>query len=299
MKKKLCVLLCGLCLVSVSACGSNNLDNISVSSEGGGNSIKEDINIKDITWDVDEGIVDGERYILLNYKNNTPYTIADFKITFKEKSSITEKEKSTFYSDMQKEFEASDADDEDIKEVMEELKNRDISMYAETEMVINPGESATNINCYYYDGYYYLKDINHYKLVEPDIATIKYVNEDNIFTVYYDYNSKKYSAESETKVAYQWTQTDLGNKIPKPDVKIVESNIDNEKIFMFDACGISLEQFNAYVEECKTLGYTIESNSFEGFYSADNAEGYNIYMHYDKDDYEMRVTVKNLSDGDV
>lgn len=31
---------------------------------------------------------------------------------------------------------------------------------------------------------------------EPDIATIKYIDKDKIFTVYYDYGSKKYSAEA-------------------------------------------------------------------------------------------------------
>lgn len=63
---------------------------------------------------------------------------------------------------------------------------------------------------------------------------------------------------------------------------------------MFDAFGMSLEQFNAYAEECKSYGYTIEANSFDGFYSADNEEGYNVYLHYNEDDYKMSGTVKAL-----
>lgn len=59
---------------------------------------------------------------------------------------------------------------------------------------------------------------------------------------------------------------------------------------MFDAYGMSIEQFNAYIEECKALGYTVEPGSFEGFYSADNAEGYNIYLSYDEDDHAMSGT---------
>lgn len=101
----------------------------------------------------------------------------------------------------------------------------------------------------------------------------------------------KYSAEAETEIAYQWSQTDLGSKIPKPDVKVVESGRDDEIIFMFDAYGLSLEQFNAYVEECKGLGYTVEPGSFEGFYSADNTEGYNVYLYYDEKDYSMSGTI--------
>lgn len=72
---------------------------------------------------------------------------------------------------------------------------------------------------------------------------------------------------------------------------MVESGRDDESIFMFDAYGLSLEQFNAYVEKCKELGYTIEPSSFEGFYSADNTEGYNVYLCYDEKDYSMSGTI--------
>ena len=246
----------------------------------GSSTIREKVNIEDIAWTVDEGVVDGERYVLLNYTNSSNYTLTNFEITFKEKNGVTEKEKVKFYSDIQKKLEASDDD-------MEEFKNRSISMHAKTDRVVNPSESVSNVNCYYYGGYTYLKDIEHYNLVEPDIATIKYIDEDKIFTVYYDYGSKKYSSEAETETAYQWSQTDLGSKIPKPDAKVVESGRDDDAIFMFDAYGLLLEQFNAYVEECKELGYTVEPGSFEGFYSADNAEGYNVYLHYDEKSYSM------------
>lgn len=255
------------------------------SEKSGSNNEKQKIDIEDIDWNVDEGIVNGDRYVLLDYTNNTPYTIASLEITFKEKSDITEEEKSGFYSDIQKAFEVSDED-------MEDLKSTSISMHAETDRVVNSGESVANVNCYYYGGFFYLKDINHYNLVEPDIATIRYIDADQIFTVYYDYSSKKYSSESETETAYQWTQTDLGSKIPKPDVKVVESGRDDEEIFMFDAYGLSLEQFNDYVEECKNFGYTDDSSDHEGFYSADNAEGYNVYLYYNEDDYAMSGTIK-------
>ena len=51
------------------------------------------------------------------------------------------------------------------------------------------------------------------------------------------------------------------------------------------------EQFNAYVDEWKGLGYTVEPGSLEGFYLADNTEGYNVYLHYDDKDYSMSGTI--------
>lgn len=262
-----------------AGCGSGETAN-----HPGGKAIKEKINIEDIAWNVDEGIVGGDRYVLLSYTNDTQYTITNFEITFNEKAGITEEEKSDFYSDIQEKLELSDED-------MDDLKSRSISMHAETDRVVNPSEAISNVNCYYYSGYFYLKDINHYNLVEPDIATIKYLDEDKIFTVYYDYGSKKYSTEAETEIAYQWSQTDLGSKIPKPDVKVVKSGRDDEAIFMFDAYGLTLEQFNAYVNECKELGYTVEPGNFEGFYTADNTEGYNVYLHYDEQEHSMSGTI--------
>lgn len=283
MKKKIkiftilaVILSMGVCF---AGCGSSETSNTPGSS-----AVKKKINMKDISWNVDEGIVDGDRYVLLNYTNNTQYTITNFALTFKEKTDITEEEKVNFYSDIQQDFEVN-------AEEMEELKSQPISMHTKTDRVVNPNESVSNINCYYYNSCVYLKDMNHFNLVKPDIATIKYIDEGKIFTVYYDYSSKKYSAEAETEIAYQWSQTDLGSKIPKPDVKVVEGGRDDELIFMFDAYGLTLEQFNAYVEECKELGYTIDPRSSEGFYSADNTEGYNVYLYYKEKEYSMSGTI--------
>lgn len=35
-----------------------------------------------------------------------------------------------------------------------------------------------------------------------------------------------------------------------------------------------MDDFNAYVEECKMLGYTVDVSDFEGFYSADDVKTY-------------------------
>jgi len=263
------------------ACNSSEGEKTPSSDNTQSNSIK----IEDISWNVDEGIIDGDRYVLLNYKNNSKYTISSFEITFKEKTGVTDEEKENFFTDVKKRFEISDDD-------IAELKEESISMYAETYKVANPGESVKDAYCFYYSGFYTVKDVDHYNLVEPDIATIKYIDDDKIYTIFYDFVSKKYSVEDEVVVAYEWSTTDLGNKIPKPEVKVVEGGRDDESVFMFDAYGMSLDQFDAYVEQCRALGYTVDESSHEGFYSADNAEGYNVYLYYENDDDNMSGTVK-------
>ena len=275
------VFLVILMVGSLFACNSSEGEKTALSNSEKANSIE----IEDISWNVDEGIVDGERYVLLSYTNNSKYTISSFEITFKEKPGIKDEEKENFFADVKEKFEFSDDD-------LTELKEESISMHTETDKVVNPGESVKDAYCFYYSGYYYVKDVGHYNLVEPDIATIKYIDDDKIHTTYYDFASKKYSVDDETQVAYQWSKTDLGNKIPKPEVKVLEGGRDDESVFMFDAYGMSLEQFDAYVEQCKELGYTVNERSHEGFYSADNDEGYNVYLYYENDDDEMSGTVK-------
>lgn len=81
-------------------------------------------------------------------------------------------------------------------------------------------------------------------------------------------------------------------------MEILKSSLDTEELFLFSAYGISLEQFNAYVEECKNMGYTVDPSSYEGFYSADDTEGYNVYLSYEEDDGDTGAnTDRKSADG--
>lgn len=124
-KRKWCMLLLSVCMFLMTACGkkdiADNSDTVAVSVQdetnnettdeeeneiNGEESLEEEnrISMDDIVWEVDEGIIDGERLVLLNYTNNTPYTIAGFEITFKEKSDITEGEKRLIVTNFKKNF---------------------------------------------------------------------------------------------------------------------------------------------------------------------------------------------------
>ena len=266
---------------SLWACNSNEDGNISSDSSEKSNPIK----IEDIDWNVDEGIINGRRYVLLDYTNNTDYAISSFEITFNEKDDLTDEEKENFFENVVEKFQLSNDD-------IAQLKEEDISMHTETNQIVNPGESVKNVYCFYYNGSYYVKKINYYNMVEPDIATIKYIKDDKIYTTYYDFVSKKYSNDDETEVAYRWSKTDLGDKIPKPEVKVVEVEIDNDSTFMFEGYSMSSEQFDAYVEQCQDLGFTVDIDSDKESYSADNTEGYSVDLYYEKNDGMIRATVE-------
>lgn len=270
-------------IIGFAGCGSNNSDK--------NNKSDEKINIKDIDWAVDEGIVDGKRFVLFNYTNNTPYTITELKMTFKEKASITEDDKSKFYSYFEDVARKSGQTEKEVQEGLQEIKKLPISIKVDTQKLLEQGESAKSIKCNYFDGYVYVRDIAHYNLLEPDIATIKYIDNDKIFTMYYDFGSKKYTTEEETKLAYEWHDTPLSSKVVKPNAQLVENSLNSDRYYSFYVYGYSVEEFNSYIEECKKLGFTIEPYNSNIMYSAENAEGYDIDITHDEDKNSMYVSI--------
>ena len=288
IKKVLVTVLTATMIFGMTACGGS--DN---TGSGAGNTGKQEVKeskseapkIEEIDWNVDEGIVDGERTVALELTNNTKLTITGFEITFTERADLIDEEKEAFYSEIKKLFKPDDDE-------METLKAEKIAMHAGTERVALPGDTISKIDVYYYGGYYYMRNLEHYSLVTPDIATISYVDGDTIYKEYYDFKSKKYTMDDEKEKAQYWTESDLGRVIPKPDVPVLkEDGRDDEECFMFDAYGMTMDDFNAYIDQCKEKGFTEDVGEHEGFYSADNAEGYNIYAYYEEDNYNLSMTV--------
>lgn len=297
MKKTICFIALLLVILiiptCITGCGSD--------SKAGKSKEKSEthaLKIEDIEWNVNEGIVDGERFVLLDYTNNSKYTLVGFELQFRQKDKITDEEKAKFFEDIKERFDINENDPDDMED-FKELKKREISMHAESERVAKIGETVSAINCKYYAGYYDVKDIEHYSLVTPDIAIIKYIDDSKVLTLYYDFSSKKYSADSKSEVSFYWTDKGLENAVPKPEAEYVkEGGRDDSNCFMFETYGWTLDDFNFYIKQCKDIGFTVDAKEHKGFYSADDSNGYNIYMYYDEDDFSMHTTVKTKTEAE-
>ena len=199
---------------------------------------------------------------------------------------VENEQKNKFYDEIQKNFKFNEED-------VNELKQKEISMHAETNRLIDAGQTVDKINCYYFGGSYYLKDINHLKLCEPDIATIKYIDDGKIHTMYYDYANDSYSYDDEIIPSNQWTKRAIGQKIPKLDSKCIIADTDEDDEFKFEAYGFTIDEFNEYVDKCKKLGYIVDELSFDNSYSADNTDGYNVDLDFEEKDCAIRVTIQS------
>lgn len=277
------ILMLSITIVFVGCGNTNSNDTRPASKESTKGSSKSRIKIEDLNWEIDEGIDDGHRSVYTNIENKSKYILVDFKLTFKTKEGLTDDDKSKLYYDLKNNFKVDD-------KTLERIKSEPITMYTNVTKVINPDESASNIACYYGYGYP-INDMDLYNMFVPDIATIKYVDDGKIHTEYYDFESQKYSSGSETEQAIQWSQTELGNKIPKPEAKVIRTLSDYENSFSFEVFGVSPDQFNSYIKNCKEAGYTSKPQSYSGSYKAENSDGYVLYIYYRKDTSSFCVSV--------
>lgn len=274
----------GLLLTACSGMSNNGLSQGSEETSQNEVITAESLSIDDIDWSVKEGI-DNNRHVFLDYTNNSSYPILYLKLNFMERSDLTEEEKDAYYAEME---EIYDLD----AEKMENLKSWPISMEAEERKLVAPSESARNIEMWYSNFTAYMDTYSHYGLMEPDSAEIEFLSDGKLYTINYDFKSDTYVLKNEIEEAYEWSTKDIGNQIQKPNAEVLQISADTEERFAFTAYGFSLDQFNEYVETCKTQGYTLNTNEYNGYYSADNEAGCNIAISYNEENNSMNGAIE-------
>ncbi|MBR5366751.1 MAG: hypothetical protein IK132_10960 [Clostridia bacterium] len=299
-KKCAAIVFAFLLIISLSACtllqevsGNTETENHASSLSGKSEDSIKKIEIEQIEFTVDNEIYNGERKAFMQCTNNSPFTIYNIEISFIQKADVSEEQLEQYYADLIEYFE-SDLSEEDY----EELRQRKISMYAMSKRIIPSGKTINKIDLYYYSSYYYMRNLSHYDLVEPDIATIQYVMNGKIYTEYYDFQSKKYSFEEDAEEAYTWGKiSPLAELVTKPDVEICKIEYDRDDLFGFCAFGCSSDDYKAYVEDCRSRGFTIEADDFGDSYYAYDVNENRISVYYDEDHGSIEVDV-HIKDSD-
>lgn len=238
------------------------------------------IHIEEIDWNIAEGILDGERMVSFNYTNNSKYTILEIEMQFKQKDGITAEQLAVF-DNIKKECELTD------DEVAE------ISITACNKKCADPGETVSASPCYIEDTYSYVENITQYEIMEPDIMTIYYIGNDGKgYTMYYDFKSHNYSESSlGGKNIQEWSDSELSKLLPKPVAPEIKTDIDDEKLFMFTVHGITIDEYEAYIEEVTANGFNDVMIKDKRSYYSSNAEGVSVSVYYDVVDEEMNGSI--------
>lgn len=181
LKKILFFIASGCMLAAITGCGESG----AVKSAA--------IEIEDLDLSVEEVVNDGEREVMFSYTNNSDYTITYYSLRFIPKSG-TKKEDFDKFKDFGKWY----PDDWDVDYVFLDAEYGDDDAYedGESEEFIKPGETSEKEGVSR-NNVMYVRDIEIYNMMEPDILTIQYIDKDDKeHKINYDYKNKKYNEES-------------------------------------------------------------------------------------------------------
>lgn len=226
------------------------------------------ISMDDIEWTVRSSVLDGERYLSLDFTNNTAYTMIALEIKFVLKDDVTEEELSVF--DNLKE--TYDYTDDDIL---------DIYIQGYNYKIAEPGKTSSNSPCTIKNTSI-LAEMDQYELMQPDIATIVIIGDDNkLYLLYYDFLSDSFGSSSEEGIdLYTWSDSDLVNTLPQPDVPVLVVSSDDEDYFFAYAYGVSADDYDTYVQACKENGFdTVDYEGSSSFHAV-NGDGHEVYLYY-------------------
>ena len=280
--KKLIAVIC-ICMIAVfslASCGKSSGEKTS-----DGESIPE-FDFGKVEWSVYSGVSEGNRIVKFDFDNNTEYDIASFDLDFKIKEDVTEDEINKFAELKQK---AKDMEHDPEK----------LTISATTTAYTEAGSSYKGGNCNLDGTVQFFTEYDAYELFEPDMMTITFVENNKLFTAYYDYKENKVSYDDESLKAFDWSDSKLAKTLPKPDAKIAVVTWDEKDHFDAKICGVDESKYKEYIKACKEKGYNKNiDDDTDWMWEADNKEGKNLEMIYSDDDDTISLYLNAPEDND-
>lgn len=150
---------------------------------------KYDVNVKNVPWEIKMEInYYGDRSLMVEFTNNSDFTITELSIEFSLKDNNKDKDMESFYSYMVSNYDL-DKDDEN------KLRTEGISMsawaYLDEDEYLKKGEKIEESLNF---GWYFIKTMDYVDLFQPDMYAISYLDvSGEEKTIYYDYINKEYT----------------------------------------------------------------------------------------------------------
>lgn len=87
----------------------------------------------------------------------------------------------------------------------------------------------------------------------------------------------------------EWDDIELAYALPEPDSNVGEIVSNSDKYLSIYIHKTSKDAYKTYINDCKSMGYIIESNKSEWGYTAYGESGHKLSLRYDEDDKEMHI----------
>lgn len=299
MKKQLIISISAtICAVSMLICtlsGCNSKtdestdtkksSSVSESSKSEKSSDKT-IDFSKLDWKVEEEIIDGKRLPIFSYTNNTDVTICDFVLVFKQKETTTRQDLSVFK-------EATDA-----LEISGDALDK-LDFTASCKLFTKPGETNGNDTIAIDNRIgYRVTDMKQYALMEPDYATIAFLDGGYIYGMNYDFKNEKSTPVKKAVEAYNWTDSELGKAIPKLECEVTRIGMDDEETFSVTGYDFSEEMREAYINACIDMGYKTDdklTDTYVDFYKGK----YEVDVDYYEKNKELQIRVEKLTESEL
>ena len=99
---------------------------------------------------------------------------------------------------------------------------------------------------------------------------------------YYDYSSEIHISITKGSDfgTLEWSNSELAQMLPTPESTVGDIQQDDEKGFSAYIGSIPIDVFNSYVQACEGKGFTVDANKTDKRFSAENAEGYTLFVEY-------------------
>lgn len=108
---------------------------------------------------------------------------------------------------------------------------------------------------------------------------------------YVDWSNKKDAEKREAErlaeyTEFAWPTSEIAKRVPQPkDMTKGKIEYDSETSLTVELAKTDKAAYNDYVDSCKQAGFTVDYSASEDSYTADDADGYHIYIRLDSDGY--------------
>ena len=281
MKKLAMVALASL-LFLIASCGVNQINEISNNTESDLNSMEKmdgvqesdtvQVNdyprIEEIEWKFRDSVQNDTPVAVLDYTNNSRYTILELDFQFKMKDNVSS-EQLQLINPITNEL----VTDEEVAEM---------KPYVYDTIVCDPGEKGEGANCFMQYNTN-PSSTDQCDLMELTSLDIRFIGDDGKgHTVSYSAENGGYSLSPVSDELYTWVDNDYSQMIPKPDTRVASADQYEDNCLGVKAYDMDHDAYMAYVDDCEQQDfenmYPDEDHDYS--YSGKNAGGYEVHIRY-------------------
>lgn len=284
MKKAMAIGLTAVMAVGLAGCGGTQ--SVAVSSENGSTEAVSESQEETSTENTDstkekhsaemEGTIDfevtqginefGEKSLVLTYTNNTNHAIIDLEFDADLKSDRTSEEEDLLKTLQQE----TDVKDDDLSWAYFRSYNE---CYTEPGDTAKPSSFTFDLNT--------ISDPKYYSLCDEATLGIIYQDGDKLYTTVYNVDSKMFVSPSPRGGAYEWFTGEDATNIPKFENHPTLVTVDEDGYGVAIVYNVSLDEYESYVDESKTAGFTNEIYDLGSGACFSNEDGIQLTYYYD------------------